>query len=336
MERKHYDGIDGLRTIACIGILMMHIRANNTYEISGFVYDKLIASFTNFVFLFMVISAFGMCLGYLDRVLKNQISSEIFYLKRYRKILPFFAILVLMDVVMSPSKAAFIEGFADITLLFGLFPNEISVIGVGWFLGLIFAFYLIFPFYCVLIKNRRRAWCVFAVSLALNYVCGSYFGIGRTNIIYSLCYLIAGGLIYQYRIELEHFSQKYQWISLGVIVVAVAFYFCIGRNTITLLFVSVSLLIYSLGRKRGVLGNPFAKVVSSISMVIFRVVEKLGINKMVGNGWIQYMVTVVLVLAGTILFALIVQRLLGMLETRVSKNDVKMKNNGKGSIRSIC
>lgn len=33
MERKHYKAIDGLRTIACIGIVMMHVRANTTYDI---------------------------------------------------------------------------------------------------------------------------------------------------------------------------------------------------------------------------------------------------------------------------------------------------------------
>jgi peptidoglycan/LPS O-acetylase OafA/YrhL len=90
MERKHYDAIDGLRTIACIGIVMMHVQANNQYAISGFIYDKLIGSFTDFVFLFMVISAFGMCCGYFVRVLNNEISPESFYAKRYGKILPFF------------------------------------------------------------------------------------------------------------------------------------------------------------------------------------------------------------------------------------------------------
>ena len=128
MERKHYDAIDGLRTIACFGIVLMHVRANNAYDISGFVYDKLIVSFTNFVFLFMVISAFGMCCGYFDKVLNSQISLETFYFKRYSKKLPFFAFLVLIDIMMSPSKAALVEGFADVTLLFGLFPNDISVL----------------------------------------------------------------------------------------------------------------------------------------------------------------------------------------------------------------
>lgn len=251
MSGKRYQAIDGLRTMACIGIVLMHVKANTDYQIKGFIYEQLIASFTNFVFLFMVISAFGMCCGYLERILNNQISPEEFYFKRYSKILPYFAVLVLLDVVLSPSKAALIEGFADITLLFGLFPNEISVIGVGWFLGLIFAFYLIFPFFCVLVRNRKRAWTAFAVSLLLNFVCGSYFEVGRSNIVYSLCYLIAGGLIYQYREELEKFSKKFPWINLVLIAVFVALYFVVGANTITILLVSIALLIYALGRKRG-------------------------------------------------------------------------------------
>lgn len=328
MEKKHYDAIDGLRTIACIGILMMHVRANTAYEISGFIYDRLITSFTNFVFLFMVISAFGMCCGYFEKVIYNQISPEAFYAKRYSKILPFFALLVVIDMAMSPSKAAFIEGIADITLLFGLFPNEISVIGVGWFLGLIFAFYLIFPFYCVLIKTRKRAWGAFGVSLVLNYICGSYFGLGRTNIVYSLCYLLAGGLIYLYRDEAETFGQKHGWISLELVAVTVILYFMVGANTITMLLVSASLLICAIGRNwnrgGGVLANRFTKFVSTVSMevylshmVIFRAVEKVGVHKMVGNGWRQYMLTVVVVLVGTVLFAVIVQRGLEMVEKKM-------------------
>ena len=65
MDKKHYYGIDWLRTVACIGIVMMHMisKANNDYVLSGFVAEKMIPSFTNFVFLFMTISDFGMCVG---------------------------------------------------------------------------------------------------------------------------------------------------------------------------------------------------------------------------------------------------------------------------------
>lgn len=71
MEKRYYGAIDGLRMIAAIGIVMMHIRADNNYEITGVVYNTIILSFTNFVFLFMAVSAFGMWCGYYDRILKN-------------------------------------------------------------------------------------------------------------------------------------------------------------------------------------------------------------------------------------------------------------------------
>lgn len=70
MEKKHYGTIDGLRMIAAFGIVMMYIRANSNYEISGFIYNNIIPSFTNFVFLFMVVSAFGMCCGYYQKSFK--------------------------------------------------------------------------------------------------------------------------------------------------------------------------------------------------------------------------------------------------------------------------
>lgn len=46
-------------------------------------------------------------------------------------------------------------------------------------------------------------------------------------------------------------------------------------------------------------------------MVIFRVVEKLEINRMFGNGWMQYGVTVITVIAGTTMFAVLMQKMIG-------------------------
>lgn len=315
MERKHYKAIDGLRTIACIGIVMMHVRANTTYDIQGFLYNRVILSFTDFVFLFMVISAFGMCCGYFDRMINNQISLEDFYAKRYQKILPFFACLVMLDVILSHNLEAVIEGFADITLLFGLFPNDISVIGVGWFLGLIFAFYIIFPFYCVLIKTKKRAWCLFIIAVFMNFVFGNYFELNRTNIIYSLCYLLAGGLIYHYQNELAQFSQKYSWASFSFIVVAVIAYYYFGGNTITILLITAAMLTFALGRTHGILQNRFMTFFSSISMeiylshmVVFRIAEKCGLQGVIGNGWLQYIFTALITICGAIIFSIILKR----------------------------
>ena len=315
MEKRHYGAIDGLRMIAAFGIAMMHIRANSNYEITGYVYNTIIPSFTNFVFLFMTVSAFGMCCGYYDKILKGRVNFTEFYGKRFKKILPFFGTLVLLDIIMSPSVASIYQGCADLTLLFGLLPNagNITVIGVGWFLGLVFVFYLIFPFFCVLIENKRRAWMVFVVSHMYNFVCANYFEVGRSNILYSACFFLAGRLIYLYR---EVIAKMNQWIALGVASCAVVLYYLIGGNVMNCLLVSSSLLIYAI-IKRGLLENRVTKFFSGISMeiylshmVILRIVEKLKLNRILGNGWLQYAVTSVLVIAGATVFAVVMQKII--------------------------
>lgn len=55
IERKRYDAIDGLRAFSAIGIVLMHVLVNGKYNIGGFIFDKLIPSFTKLGFLFMII-----------------------------------------------------------------------------------------------------------------------------------------------------------------------------------------------------------------------------------------------------------------------------------------
>ena len=74
LVKKRYDAIDGLRAFSAIGIVIMHVLANGKYELSGFVFSSIIPSFTNLVFLFMVISGFAMCCGYYDKIINNELS----------------------------------------------------------------------------------------------------------------------------------------------------------------------------------------------------------------------------------------------------------------------
>ena len=228
----------------------MHMQVNNKYDISGYLYNTVIPSFTNFVFLFMTVSAFGMCCGYYEKFKNQRISLSDFYAKRFKKIFPFFSILVLIDVLLSPSRNTLYEAFADLTLLFGFLPNagNITVIGVGWFLGLVFVFYLCFPFFCVLLETKRRAWFAFGISLLYNFVCANYFEVGRSNILYSACFFLAGGLIYLYRHE---FAKLNPWLTVALTLAAVAFYYLMGGYAMNCLLVSVTLLICAIITRGG-------------------------------------------------------------------------------------
>lgn len=322
MNKKiYYASIDGLRAFAAIGIVLMHVLFNGRYEIDGFVFKKLIPSFTDLVFLFMVISGFSMCCGYWDKIINNKLSLSDFYGKRFKRILPFFCMLVIIDIIISPSIASLYEGFADLTLLFGFLPDagSISVIGVGWFLGLVFVFYLVFPFFCVLLANKKRAWAAFMISLIYNFVCENYFDVDRKNILYSACFFLAGGLIYLYKYKISGFNK---WIVLGIVLVLVVLYYINGNICLSLL-VSCSLLVYAIVSRGGVLENRITKFLSSISMeiylchmLIFRILEKLKLTNIAGNDFWSYLITFIFTIIGAILFAMFAKKIIRFLNSK--------------------
>ena len=335
--KERYEGIDGLKACAIIGIALMHILENGNFGLNGFVFQKLIPSFTNLVFLFMMASGFGMCCGYYQKFKEQKISVGEFYTKRYSKIWPYFALLCALDFVMSPSKSALYEVFANLTLCQGLLPNmNISVIGVSWTLAVIFVFYLLFPFFCFLLENKKRAWLAFICAAIYSFVCSTYFFdeshiadrvavnfSARTNILYCAVYFIVGGLIFLYRKELAEFASKHKVIAGAILLIATVAYFALGGSTLTMLFFCVAALVYTLGCNRGgVLVNPVAKFLGGICfeiylchMVIYRVLEKLHLVHLFGNGLLAYIFTAGAVICGSVVFSVCAKWFLNKIET---------------------
>ena len=337
MGKNRYNNLDGLRAYACIAIILMHIRANGDFTISGFAYDKVIASFTNFTFLFMVLSAFSMCCGYYERFKNSSISLESFYLRRYERIWPFFAILCTIELIVDHSLTSLYEWFADLTLAFGLLPNaKISVVGVGWFIGLIFVFYMIFPFFIFLIGNKKRAWVVFAVTVILNILCTIYFfdenhvleGFGdRSNIVFSSMFFVAGGLIYLYR---EQIKRVNTWIIGAAVLLCCLFYYfvIVSHYTMLVLFSLLSILgIQAKGTvSRAILQNKAISFIAKISMEIFlchmfvyRVIERLKLLHITGNEYLNYIVVSVTTVIGAIVMAFVLKKLIEIVQKRVAK-----------------
>ena len=267
-KADRYEGIDGLKAYAIIGIALMYVLANGEYGI-GFVFERIIPSFTNLVFLFMMVSGFGMCCGYYQKIIDQRISVEDFYKKQYIKIWPYFALLCALDFAISPSRESLFEVLANLTLCQGLLPNaNISVIGVSWTLAVIFAFYMLLPFFCFLIGNKKRAWGA-AAALIFNWLCTNYFKAGRTNIVYDAIYFIAGGLIFFYRKELAEFASKHKIIAGAILLIATVAYFALGSSTLTMLFFCVATLVYTLGCKGGYwsIQLPSSSVVSASKFI---------------------------------------------------------------------
>lgn len=347
---KRYSSIDGIRAFAAVGIVMMHVKANGNYDITNGVISNVIAFFTCFVFLFMIISSFSMCCGYYDKMKEHTISLDDFYLRRYKKIWPFFGLLVLLDLVMGFSWHALAEGFADLTLVFSFLPNpSIQVIGVGWTLGVIFVFYVIFPFFVFLMGSKKRAWLTLVLALIYNVICTIYFFddshvtetfSARGNIVFCFMFFAAGGLIYLYREQIQNFVGRFKIPVLVLCWLMAIGYTFLGKllagnfaeiikNFAMLLMFSVWLM-YAISTEGKILNNRVFKFISSVSMeiylchmIIFRGLEKTKVLSLFGSGAVGYVLSVIVVLGGAVCFSIIVSEGLKIVGKKFSKIKVK-------------
>ena len=321
-EKERSGNLDGLRTYAAIGVILMHVLANGKYVVESFWIEHIILSFTDFVYLFMVISGFSMCCGYLEKMQMQQISLEDFYRKRYAKIFPFFLVLIIMDVIISPSVNSLYEAFSSLTLCFGLLPNaNHTVIGVGWTLGVIFVFYLLFPFCSFLLANKKRAWFTLLVSLFYNFVCSNYYfnadhvveGYSyRTNFLFCSVYFMSGAMIYLYRKEIGNSNSLIWFVIIGLMVVT---YYTLP-TVLGIVGLDVALLGYAISKEERnfILNNKFTRFISGISleiylchMVIYRLFEKLNLTHAFGNSFYSYVIVSILTVIGAIVFAVIIR-----------------------------
>ena len=303
---EKYNNLDGLRAYAALGIVVMHVMANMPEQVF---HDKVmlpvISSFAELTLLFFIISGFSLCCGYYDRFSSGNIDLNRFYQRRFMRILPFFALMTLIDVLFSPCISSVAEGLTNITMVFGLLPNpDIHVIGVGWFVGVIFVFYLVFPFFCFLFSSKRKAWISTAFSIILYLIACNYWmtedyllsPIGKHNIIYSFPFFAVGGLIYLYRKKLTgiisgggrfalliagiiisigyfYIDRKYQigGLSIGFVDTTYEFSKDIDLNLgiiHMLLFQSIWVVI-SIGPNMKLLSNKLTEYISGISMEIY-------------------------------------------------------------------
>lgn len=325
-EKKHYYGIDFLRVFSCFAIIIMHVKANTSYQMNDYVYQTIVPSFTELVYLFLMISGFAMCIGYYDKFKTGTIDLNTFYTRRYNKIVPFFAFILVIAVISERTIETLMEALMEITLVFGFLPNNnLDTIGVSWTIGVVFLFYFIFPFFVVLIYNKKRTIFTFIIALCVNYFCTYYFFTDkfvnerfapRHTLIYSFVYFVTGGLIYKFREEIQKFNNKHILLKWLLLVAAVVMYYLIPKNhngvdyfTLKNVFTFGVVLAFGISTNGKICNNRIVSYLSSISMemylcqmILFRVVEKAQLLYVFGNNWLSFIVANIFTISAIILF----------------------------------
>lgn len=195
--------------------------------------------------------------------------------------------------------------------------NTLSTIGVAWTLGAIFAFYIIFPFIVFLLYSPKRGIVSFVISLVITYMCQCYFMterfvaenfVMRHSFLYCLPYFLIGGIVYLYKDEIERFVNQFKVISLCVVLTLTVGYYITPDviNSINIVVIK-TLILYTgwlglaLGYDNRLMNNKFTNYISNLSMemylshmVVFRIVEKIGIMERIESPVIRYMTTYLL------------------------------------------
>ena len=328
--KERYENFDGIRAYACIAIVLMHVLTNGKFGLTGFVFERLIPSFACLVFLFMMISAFSLCCGYYEKFKTGSVDLERFYCRRYERIWPFFAVLCTLELIIDHSLVSLYEWFANLTLAFGLLPNnDFSNVGVGWFLGVVFVYYMLFPFFVFLIGNKKRAWAALGIGAIYCLLCEIYF-FDKTHVadhyqpshsfIYCFMFFAAGGIIYLYREKISAVPIRYKWCIMGAAALCLAFYYTVSNSAfiqllLFALFTALGMLEGNISRKA--FQNKIARFVGGLSMEIylshmfvFRTLEKSGALHITGNETVNYFLASIATICGTLLFAYAAKTLL--------------------------
>lgn len=339
--KERYKNLDGIRAFSALGILCMHVLILGQFPentVWGGLY-RLIAGMGVLVQLFFMLSGFGMCCGYYEKMKSGTVDLNKFFSRRYAKIWPFFTTLVCIDilgeVVMENelSRSLLYEAFASITLLFGFLPGrDFQVMGIGWTLGVIFGFYCLFPFFIFAIWTKKRAWFSLLITLALNYICKTYFATGNMAASHIclqwMCCFVVGGVIYLYKDNIMRWNRSYPWIGWGLIVVGLfltlIFFPAWGYmfSIVKTLAGFAMILIGALSDRKALLSNRFTRKISDISLeiylshvVILRILQKIGIICMVSDPTIAYIMMVLLTFVGAVIFA----RIFHFLTAKISR-----------------
>lgn len=336
-------GIDLLKAFSCLAILSWHVFANGRFNFSGIAAEKVIPSWDHLVFLFMILSGFGISNGYHERFLQKEISMDYFYTRRYQRILPYFSILIILNILSDLSINSIMQGFIEITLIFGFLPNNmLDVIGVAWTLGVIFVFYITYPFFVFLTASKKRAWLVLICSVIIQSMCQIYYMteifvvkgfVLRHSFLYCVPFFLAGCIIFLYKDNLLQVIDNKKRLVLCICLSSSILYYMIPNSIGDFSILEIKLLllyslwtVFSLAIHKIPKIERFVNFISRISMEIylshmlcFRVLEKTRLLYLLGNGFNSYILDVVLTIIAVLIFIPIIQILISLTEKIIAK-----------------
>lgn len=248
---KHRLGqLDFLRGLALLGVIAVHSVSD---------YSSIVPSLNSFlklgrhgVELFFAVSGYTMMMMFGSYARTWQSPVKVFYIKRFLRIYPLFAIAAFVYLPMSvnpshsdPDGTSLLDMIRVLTLTGGMHPSTLNaVVPGGWTITNEMYFYLVFPAIALWMINIRPIYIAAFVGLfALIPVCldANFFGLTAKNehllglfqyrSFFNQFLLFLTGIL-AYRAVEEGRASDFWWIWLPVMLMATALYVGIGYSAL--------------------------------------------------------------------------------------------------------
>lgn len=187
------------------------------------------------------------------------------------------------------------------------------MMSLGWFLGIVFLFYLLFPFFVFMLDYKRRAITSLVIAIVFAVIAIAYFynppfvekSPQMHNIVYCMPFFVAGGLIYLEREEIIKYGESHRTlITIITIFLSVVYFILMARMNDKYIIYGLELLMfsiwimYAISSKDVVLNNKATRFLSKISlemylaqMFAFRGVQLLHLENYISNETLLYILT---------------------------------------------
>lgn len=322
-EKINIKGLDSIRGISACLIVYFHVWALCGFSGRLGMLDNIIGNFDSLVRMFFLLSGLALLCGYEKKLLSSEVSLRNFYIKRFFKIAPLFYLALIFQMLISyffeNQHYNIISVIMSVTLLFGLLPtNQELIVWASWAVGVECVFYLVFPLFVLIVKNKHILRISLIVSLIITYKYSYLIGSGvpnaHINILIYLSYFFMGGVLYRSIPFVSKIKKNMIWSILEIpflimsVILGILFTKLLCRDIGML--ISFSLIIggaiygYSY-----IIENKITKFIGSIGyaiyllhMIVVQVLSKFGIiqyiTRLFSNVYLSYIVvgTVILIL----------------------------------------
>ena len=183
MER--IKGLDGVRGFASVGVVAFHVAVLGGYTGQYAMFDRTIGRGDCFVRLFFMLSSFSLMCAYYEQYDEGNFDIEKYVKKRILRIFPVFWVVMIMTILVNAYQGGtnnVWEIIGTSSMFFALMPSgQDAIVWGGWSMGIQLIFYLLFPVFLVMTRNRKRAYMSFFLSILLLLAYTNYYGTTTYN-----------------------------------------------------------------------------------------------------------------------------------------------------------